>query len=182
MSVLPGYRHYYGHFDTQGDYGYRWSSTDDDSSDAWGRVLNLSNSDVYRYFTSKDYGLSVVCTKSSSDDSNNGDTNDINAADTSATAGEEGTIEVTATDEFGNVVEGETISVEDAADLDGLEGTEDTGENGVATFTFNEETADDYTPEFSAETDGVANDTATVTVNPADTNDCSIGDTKSISY
>ncbi len=101
-------------------------------------------------------------------------TDSIAAKNTTATAGVEGTIEVTATDQFGNVVEGETIRTEDADGLDGLGGTADTDENGVAAFTFNEKTAGEYTPEFSAETEGVVNDTATVTVESGEAADLSV--------
>ena len=46
-----------------GSYGYFWSSSEDDSNDAWLRKLNYSNSEVDRNNTDKRYGFSVRCVR-----------------------------------------------------------------------------------------------------------------------
>lgn len=91
-------------------------------------------------------------------------TDSINAADATGIAGEEGQIIVTALAE-GSPVEGEVISVDDADGLNGLEGTKLTDADGEAVFSFVEEVAGQYTPEFSALND-IINDTADVTIQP----------------
>ncbi|WGI17679.1 type IV pilin [Methanonatronarchaeum sp. AMET-Sl] len=95
----------------------------------------------------------------------------IEADDVTITAGENGEITVTAYYE-GEPIEGIEISVEEDDGLNGIEtgDTETTDTEGIATFTFNEETADEYTIEFSAEdADGnEITDTSTVTVEEAE--------------
>jgi adhesin/invasin len=89
----------------------------------------------------------------------------ITAFNVTATAGQQGEIDVTAEDEFGNPVEGEDISVDNDGGLTGVNNgdTQTTGADGNATFTFNEGTAGDYSLTFSAQ-GGAPTDSATVTV------------------
>jgi len=97
------------------------------------------------------------------------ETDSIDASDVTETAGVEGTIEVTAYDEENDPVEDETIEVTDDDDLDGIgEGdTEETDDDGVAEFSFEENTVGEYTVEFDVEGNGVT-DTATVTIDFAE--------------
>jgi uncharacterized protein (TIGR02145 family) len=44
-----------------GESGYWWSSTEDDTDDAWYRYLGCSYGDVYRGFANKSSGFSVRC-------------------------------------------------------------------------------------------------------------------------
>ncbi|MBU0713276.1 PEGA domain-containing protein [bacterium] len=64
FAALPGgYRGFYGSVYYMGNYAYFWSSTESEGGSAWGRRLNYSNSDVYRYYFSKQYGFSVRCVR-----------------------------------------------------------------------------------------------------------------------
>jgi len=42
-------------------YGYFWSSSETNSTNAWTRKLYYNNSNVYRYTTNKHYGFSIRC-------------------------------------------------------------------------------------------------------------------------
>ncbi len=95
-----------------------------------------------------------------------GSVSGIDARNTSIDAGESGTITVLATDEFGNKIGSETISVNKNDDaLSGITvgAISDTDQDGEATFSFEEATSGLYTIEFSAE-DASITDTATVSV------------------
>jgi uncharacterized protein (TIGR02145 family) len=62
FTGLPGgYRYYFGGYGSVGDYGYWWSSTEADTSDAWLRNLGSSYGDAGRYNDSKKVGFSVRC-------------------------------------------------------------------------------------------------------------------------
>ncbi|MDD4426632.1 MAG: FISUMP domain-containing protein [Mariniphaga sp.] len=62
FTALPGgYRNGDGLFYDIGFYGTWWSSTEDDTSTAWTRLLYSSYSYVSRYDTNKDTGFSVRC-------------------------------------------------------------------------------------------------------------------------
>ena len=62
FNGLPGgYCGDYGYFNYITGNGYWWSSSEDDTGFAWGRLLYYSNTSVDRYFNSEDYGLSVRC-------------------------------------------------------------------------------------------------------------------------
>jgi hypothetical protein len=62
FSGLPGgYRDYYVNFINIGDYGYWWSSTEDGTNFAYGRVLSLNYDNLYRFNSLKGGGLSVRC-------------------------------------------------------------------------------------------------------------------------
>jgi uncharacterized protein (TIGR02145 family) len=62
FSALPGgYRLYNGKFYNIGLYGYWWSSTEYDTSIAWGRYLTFNSGGVRRYGVDKEYGFSVRC-------------------------------------------------------------------------------------------------------------------------
>jgi len=63
FSALPGgYRHYNaGSFHNLSLHGFWWSSTEDGGSNAWGRLLNYNNTNVYRNNYNKKYGFSVRC-------------------------------------------------------------------------------------------------------------------------
>jgi len=64
FTGLPGgTRSTDGSFYDQASYGYWWSSSQNDSSDAWYRNLYYSDASVYRYFSNKAYGFSVRCLK-----------------------------------------------------------------------------------------------------------------------
>jgi len=57
---LPGgYRATYGNFDDMGYNATFWSSTEDDSLNAWTRTLPYDYSSVARYYTNKRSGFSV---------------------------------------------------------------------------------------------------------------------------
>ena len=91
------------------------------------------------------------------------DTDLIEAENVTETVGVEGEIIVVAEDEFGNVVEGENITVDEDDGLSGIEEWMKTDSNGIATFTFNETNTGEYTVEFSAE-DSTIKDNSTVTI------------------
>ena len=63
FTALPGgYRGYSnGYYFSMGDYGYFWSSTAYDSSNAWYRGLYCGSSDVDRSYDYKQYGFSIRC-------------------------------------------------------------------------------------------------------------------------
>jgi len=62
FSGLPGgYRSSAGNFLFQGFSGYWWSSSESSSSDAWFRILDYNNSNVFRFANAKHYGNSVRC-------------------------------------------------------------------------------------------------------------------------
>jgi len=64
FTALPGgYRKYTGTFNDVGDYGYWWSASEDDATNAWYRLLNFSNSGVGRLNLDKEYGFSVRCVR-----------------------------------------------------------------------------------------------------------------------
>jgi uncharacterized protein (TIGR02145 family) len=50
FSGLPGgYRYFDGAFANVGDYGYWWSASAFDTTNAWFRGLSYNNSGVFRY-------------------------------------------------------------------------------------------------------------------------------------
>ena len=62
ITGLPGgYRGNDGTFTTIGDYGYWWSSSENNTADAWDRTLSYNNGSANRYVTSKPNGFSVRC-------------------------------------------------------------------------------------------------------------------------
>ncbi len=64
FTALPGgYRGTDGSFGNQGYYGYWWSSSEGDASDAWYRYLRCDYARVYRGNYSKSYGFAVRCLK-----------------------------------------------------------------------------------------------------------------------
>jgi len=64
FSAFPGGSWSYGDdFYNFGDYGYYWSSTEYNTTNAWGHYLYYSYSDIYRYYYYKKWGLSVRCIK-----------------------------------------------------------------------------------------------------------------------
>ena len=65
FSALPGGYRYYsnGSFNSIGDQGYWWSSTENSATDGWTRVLFAVQTGVLRYDTSKGMGWSVRCIK-----------------------------------------------------------------------------------------------------------------------
>jgi uncharacterized protein (TIGR02145 family) len=64
FTALPGgYRVEDGTYDTIGDYGFWWSSTELYSNNAWFRNLECFSSVVYRQYFNKPYGISVRCVR-----------------------------------------------------------------------------------------------------------------------
>ncbi len=64
FTALPaGYRASDGTFSGIGDYGYWWSSTKRNTSNAWNRVLFYNFFGVERYNYPKQYGFSVRCVR-----------------------------------------------------------------------------------------------------------------------
>jgi len=62
FSGLPGGPRYNdGPFSNVGNYGYWWSSTENDATNAWNRNLNYNYGDVNRSGNNKGLGLSVRC-------------------------------------------------------------------------------------------------------------------------
>ena len=62
FTALPGgYRFNYGTYDSIGNFGLWWSSTEDFAGYAWNRYLYYSYSNVVRYGSNKSYGFSVRC-------------------------------------------------------------------------------------------------------------------------
>ena len=58
-AIPEGYRFNYGSFDYEGYNAIFWSSTENDSNDAWNRFLYSNNSNLYRLNNDKHYGFSV---------------------------------------------------------------------------------------------------------------------------
>jgi len=91
----------------------------------------------------------------------------IVAANTTTTAGTNATITVTAIDANNNPLTNESIVITSAGGLSDLAGINSTtNSTGIATFSFNETTVDNYTVAFS-DAGGNITDTATVTVGAA---------------
>ncbi len=63
FTALPGGIRIAGVFDNLGVYGYWWSSSEINASDALFRDIDYLNSDIYRASNSKSIGLSVRCIK-----------------------------------------------------------------------------------------------------------------------
>ena len=64
FSALPaGGRDYGTDYYGEGDGAYFWSSTEDDSYDAYGKALYYNDDSAYLYYGSKDFGFSVRCVK-----------------------------------------------------------------------------------------------------------------------
>jgi uncharacterized protein (TIGR02145 family) len=62
FAGLPGGdRDEYGTFYDVGDYGYWWSSTEDETASAWSRALYYNSDFVIKYSYNKDSGFSVRC-------------------------------------------------------------------------------------------------------------------------
>jgi uncharacterized protein (TIGR02145 family) len=62
FAGLPGGgRHYYGTFYSIGSFGSWWSSTEDETTYAWGRTLGSNSGYVYRDYNFKGSGFSVRC-------------------------------------------------------------------------------------------------------------------------
>ena len=58
-AFTEGYRSVNGSFFYEGSLAIFWSSTEDDTSNAWYRYLYLNYSDLYRYVDYKQFGFSV---------------------------------------------------------------------------------------------------------------------------
>jgi hypothetical protein len=58
---LQGFRALGGPFLNVGSNGNWWSSTENNTTNAWFRYLDYSNDNVNRYSNNKEYGLSVRC-------------------------------------------------------------------------------------------------------------------------
>ena len=65
FTAFPGgYRFYVnGDYNDIGSYGYFWSSSENNSSSAWKRILSYDNSEVNRNYDNKFYGFSVRCVR-----------------------------------------------------------------------------------------------------------------------
>ena len=64
LTALPGgYRNNNGNYNNQGNNGYFWSSTENNSDTAWYRVLHYNYSDVSRSSSNKRYGFSLRCVR-----------------------------------------------------------------------------------------------------------------------
>jgi len=64
FTALPsGYRSNDGEFESLGYFGYYWSSTQYDDSDAWNRYLGFADADCYRGLSLKQNGNAVRCVK-----------------------------------------------------------------------------------------------------------------------
>ena len=62
FTGLPGgYRYYFGSFDGIGGFGNWWSSSEDDTTNAWVRNLSYNSGYAGRYGGNKRYGFSVRC-------------------------------------------------------------------------------------------------------------------------
>lgn len=60
FNAFPkGYRYNLGSFDSEGSIPVFWSSTEDNSNDAWDRSLNVNNSSLIRNDISKQFGFTV---------------------------------------------------------------------------------------------------------------------------
>ncbi|MFV0266739.1 MAG: FISUMP domain-containing protein [Draconibacterium sp.] len=68
FKALPGgHRDYNGEFfgiiNTEGSYGYWWSSTNENAETAWARIMYYNNASVLRHSSNKRNGYSVRCVK-----------------------------------------------------------------------------------------------------------------------
>jgi len=64
MSGLPaGYRNNNGNFNNLGNNGNFWSSSQNNTNNAWNRNLNYNNANVNRNNNNKENGFSVRCLK-----------------------------------------------------------------------------------------------------------------------
>ena len=64
FTALPGgARAYMGFFWDQGYFGYYWTSSNYNSSDAWGHILTYNRADIQHVNLDKDNGMSVRCVK-----------------------------------------------------------------------------------------------------------------------
>jgi uncharacterized protein (TIGR02145 family) len=63
FSALPGGFRVDGNYSWIGNFGYWWSSTEDNTSSAWSRILSLYNDNAGRLNPNKESGLSVRCLK-----------------------------------------------------------------------------------------------------------------------
>ena len=61
FSALPAGNYYYGSYLDFGDGANFWSATEDDSSNAWQRILSYRYAGVGRYYGNKGNGCSVRC-------------------------------------------------------------------------------------------------------------------------
>jgi uncharacterized protein (TIGR02145 family) len=62
FTGLPaGYRRFNGSFNSIGNYGDWWSSSENNSTTAWNRNLSYSNGNAHRYYNNKKLGFSVRC-------------------------------------------------------------------------------------------------------------------------
>jgi uncharacterized protein (TIGR02145 family) len=62
FTALPGgYRDTYGYFDYVGIIGFFWSSSEEDSEEAWTRRLYYNYNNLYRYSGFKELGISIRC-------------------------------------------------------------------------------------------------------------------------
>jgi uncharacterized protein (TIGR02145 family) len=62
FSALPGgYGNSIGSFDDVGSYGYWWSATEGNASNAWYRYMDYLSADVFRNLNDKSYLYSVRC-------------------------------------------------------------------------------------------------------------------------
>jgi len=65
FPALPaGYRNNNGNYNNMGNNGYFWSSTENNSNNAWNRKLNYNNSEVNRNNNNKKNGFTVRDLKS----------------------------------------------------------------------------------------------------------------------
>ncbi|MDD3875869.1 MAG: FISUMP domain-containing protein, partial [Bacteroidales bacterium] len=62
-ALFGGWRHHDGHFYYIGYYGYWWSSSERDASNAWNLYMYSSNQDASMSSYSKELGFSVRCLK-----------------------------------------------------------------------------------------------------------------------
>tara|TARA_Y100000034_G_scaffold132889_1_gene196956 strand:+ start:1142 stop:1663 length:522 start_codon:yes stop_codon:yes gene_type:complete len=62
-SSYAGYRYTNGKYCAMGVYGYFWSSSEYDESDAWRRGLSYCGSDVTCSYNGKGYGFVVRCVR-----------------------------------------------------------------------------------------------------------------------
>jgi uncharacterized protein (TIGR02145 family) len=62
-ALAGGLRNSIGHFNSVGTYAYFWSATESYSHSAWSRILNYNYSEVNRYSSDKESGLSLRCVK-----------------------------------------------------------------------------------------------------------------------
>jgi uncharacterized protein (TIGR02145 family) len=65
FTALPGGYRYGGNglFNAINNYGIIWSSSEDITGDAWGRLLHFGSSGIFREIYNKRNGLSVRCIK-----------------------------------------------------------------------------------------------------------------------